>query len=70
MNLCLGGEVAHATSIVKYASKSSFSEHVHTRGQEFIVLDGVFQDEHGDVPAGSYVRNPSHSHHQPGSEEG
>ncbi|MEP0357231.1 cupin domain-containing protein [Paraglaciecola sp.] len=66
----VGNEVARATSIVKYAPKSSFSPHVHTGGEEFIVLEGVFQDEHGDFPAGTYVRNPPQSSHQPGSDEG
>jgi len=49
----IGGEVARATSIVRYAPGSHFSPHVHTGGEEFIVLEGVFQDEHGDFPAGS-----------------
>jgi peroxiredoxin (alkyl hydroperoxide reductase subunit C) len=34
------------------------------------VLEGVFQDEHGDFPAGSYVRNPPTSGHAPGSTPG
>ena len=34
------------------------------------MLDGVFQDEHGDYPAGSYVRNPPTSRHTPGSAPG
>ena len=34
------------------------------------MLDGVFQDEHGNYPAGSYVRNPPTSRHRPGSEPG
>ena len=34
------------------------------------MLEGVFQDEHGDYPAGSYVRNPPTSAHTPGSEPG
>jgi anti-sigma factor ChrR (cupin superfamily) len=34
------------------------------------VLDGVFQDEHGDFPAGSYIRNPPQSRHTPGSASG
>lgn len=66
----VGGEVARATSIVRYASGSQFSAHVHTGGEEFIVLDGVFQDEHGKFPAGSYIRNPPQSKHQPSSETG
>jgi len=66
----VGGEVARATSIVRYAPNSKFSAHVHTGGEEFIVLEGVFQDEHGDFPAGSYIRNPPQSRHTPGSDEG
>ncbi|MBL4907315.1 MAG: cupin domain-containing protein [Sneathiella sp.] len=66
----IGGEVARATTIVRYAPGSAFSPHTHTGGEEFIVLEGVFQDEHGDYPVGSYVRNPPTSSHTPGSEEG
>jgi hypothetical protein len=66
----IGDEVARATSIVRYAPGSLFSPHVHTGGEEFLVLDGVFQDEHGDFPAGSYIRNPPQSRHRPGSGSG
>jgi len=66
----IGGEVARATSIVRYAPGSKFSAHTHTGGEEFIVLDGVFQDEHGDFPAGTYVRNPPTTSHTPGSDAG
>jgi anti-sigma factor ChrR (cupin superfamily) len=63
----IGGEVARATSMVRYAPKSKFSPHVHNGGEEIFVLEGVFQDEHGDFPAGSYIRNPPESSHTPGS---
>jgi hypothetical protein len=66
----IGDEVARATTIVRYAPGSHFSSHVHTGGEEFIVLDGVFQDEHGDFPVGSYIRNPPGSSHTPGSDQG
>jgi anti-sigma factor ChrR (cupin superfamily) len=66
----IGDEVARATSIVRYAPGSAFSPHVYTGGEEFLVLDGVFQDEHGDFPAGTYVRNPPTSRHTPASENG
>jgi hypothetical protein len=66
----IGGEVARATTIVRYAPGSRFSEHTHTGGEEFIVLSGVFQDEHGDFPEGTYVRNPPTTAHTPGSEAG
>lgn len=66
----IGDEVARATSIVRYAPGSHFSAHTHGGGEEFLVLDGVFQDEHGDYPAGTYVRNPPTSSHTPGSDTG
>ena len=66
----IGEEVARATSIVRYAPHSAFSPHTHDGGEEFLVLDGVFQDEHGDYPAGTYVRNPPTSRHTPRSEAG
>jgi len=61
----IGGEVARATSLVRYAAASSFPAHEHALGEEFLVLDGVFSDEHGDYPAGTYVRNPPLSRHTP-----
>ncbi len=66
----IGDEVARATSIVRYAPHSHFSAHTHGGGEEFLVLDGVFQDEHGDYPIGTYVRNPPTSSHTPGSKPG
>jgi|SRR5579883_1997416 len=66
----VGDEVARATSIVRYAPGSHFSAHTHGGGEEFLVLDGVFQDEHGDYPAGWYIRNPPTSSHTPGSASG
>lgn len=66
----IGDEVARATTIVRYAPQSAFSQHIHTGGEEFIVLDGVFQDEHGDFPQGTYVRNPPTTAHTPRSDLG
>ncbi|MDC1223851.1 cupin domain-containing protein, partial [Ascidiaceihabitans sp.] len=66
----IGGEVARATTIVRFAQGSQFSEHTHAGGEEFIVLDGVFQDEYGDFPTGTYVRNPPKTAHTPRSSMG
>jgi anti-sigma factor ChrR (cupin superfamily) len=66
----IGAEIARATTIVRYAPGSAFSPHTHDGGEEFFVLDGVFQDEHGDFPKGSYVRNPPTSRHIPRSAPG
>ena len=46
----IGDEVARATSIVRYAPGSHFSPHTHGGGEEFFVLEGIFQDEHGEFP--------------------
>ena len=64
------GENDRVTTIVRYAPNSSFSAHVHSGGEEFIVLDGIFEDDYGDWPAGSYIRNPPQSKHTPGSKPG
>jgi anti-sigma factor ChrR (cupin superfamily) len=66
----IGDEVAIATSFVRYRSGSHFARHEHERGEEFLVLDGVFADEHGAYPVGTYVRNPPGSAHAPFSEPG
>ncbi len=66
----IGDEVARATTIVRYAAGSAFSAHIHSGGEEFIVLEGVFQDEHGDYPVGTYVRNPVGTKHTPRSDDG
>ncbi|HAW93792.1 MULTISPECIES: cupin domain-containing protein [unclassified Arsukibacterium] len=65
-----GGEVARATSIVRYAAGSGYSSHTHDGGEEILVLEGVFSDEHGDYPAGTYLRNPPGTSHQPFSRNG
>lgn len=66
----IGDEVARATSLVRYAPGSFFSPHEHGGGEEFLVVDGVFSDEHGDYGPGSYLRNPVGSSHKPFSREG
>jgi len=65
-----GGEVARATSLVRYAAGSRFERHEHGGGEEIFVLDGVLSDERGDYPAGTYIRNPPGSSHAPFSAEG
>lgn len=66
----IGEEKARATSIVRYAPGSRFARHGHPGGEEFLVLKGTFQDESGDFPAGTYVRNPPASGHAPRSDAG
>lgn len=66
----VGAEVARATTLVRYQPGSAFSPHVHTGGEEFLVLEGTFEDEHGQFPVGAYIRNPPLSKHQPSARNG
>ncbi len=66
----VGGEAGRVTSIVRYDAGSSFPVHDHPMGEEILVLDGVFSDEHGDYPAGSYLLNPRGFRHAPFSRQG
>jgi anti-sigma factor ChrR (cupin superfamily) len=61
----IGEEVARATTIVRFAPDSAFDAHTHGGGEEYLVLAGVFSDESGDYPAGTYVRNPIGTSHTP-----
>ena len=65
-----GEEIGRATTIVRFASNSSFPMHSHGGGEEFLVLEGVFSDENGDYGPGTYIRNPVGSQHTPYSREG
>jgi len=66
----IGGEIARATSLVRYAPGSRFPVHSHDGGEEFLVLEGTFSDAQGDYRAGTYVRNPVGSRHAPWSHQG
>ena len=63
-------EAGQVTSVVRYEPSSRFHAHDHPDGEEILVLDGVFSDEYGDWPAGTYLLNPEGFHHAPFSDEG
>ncbi|AHF01959.1 cupin [Thiomicrospira aerophila AL3] len=63
-------ESGRTTSVVQFMPGSAFPPHRHPQGEEIFVLEGVFSDERGDYPAGSYLRNPPGSQHAPFSKEG
>ena len=65
-----GLESGHTTSFVKFEPGSSFPPHQHPHGEELYVLEGVFSDENGDYPAGTYIRNPPNSGHRPFTKAG
>ena len=66
----MSAESGHKTSFVWFSPDSCFPAHAHPLGEEIYVLDGVFSDQHGDYPAGSYLRNPPGSSHRPFTKEG
>jgi anti-sigma factor ChrR (cupin superfamily) len=63
-------EAGQVTSIVRYEPNATFHTHAHPDGEEILVLDGVFSDEHGDWPAGTYLLNPEGFRHAPFSRDG
>ena len=63
-------ESGQVTSVVRYDSNSSFPEHDHPQGEEILVLEGVFSDQQGDWPAGTFLLNPEGFRHAPFSRPG
>ena len=66
----MGDEFARATKLVRYAPGSSFSTYIHKGGEECLVIEGVFQDEHGDFPVSTHVPNPVYPKHTPRADNG
>ena len=66
----LSPESGHKTSFVRFLPGSYFPAHAHPLGEEIYVLEGVFSDQYGDYPQGTYLRNPPGSSHKPFSKEG
>ena len=56
------------TALVRWAPDTRFNPHTHVGGEEILVLAGVFRDEHGAYPAGTWIRSPHLSHHRPFTE--
>jgi anti-sigma factor ChrR (cupin superfamily) len=63
-------ESGQVTSVVRYDAGAAFPVHDHPDGEEILVLEGVFSDEHGDWPAGTWLLNPEGFRHAPFSKEG
>lgn len=58
------------STLVRWAPQTFFNPHRHYGGEEIFVMDGVFEDEHGRYPAGSWIRSPHMSLHKLFSQEG
>ena len=70
LELCGGVESGRVTSIVRYDAGSRFPPHEHPDGEEILVLEGTFADEHGSYPAGTFLLNPDGFRHAPRSDDG
>jgi anti-sigma factor ChrR (cupin superfamily) len=57
-------------ALVKWDAGTYFQPHMHLGGEEIFVVDGVFEDEFGAYPKGTWLRNPSGSRHMPFSKSG
>lgn len=66
----IGAEVARATSFVRFGPSSFFPFHRHGGGEEVFVIDGIFEDEYGSYPAGTYLRDPVGTSHTPFTKDG
>lgn len=58
------------STLVRWAPNTYFNPHRHYGGEEIYVVDGVFADEYGTYPKGSWIRSPHLSMHTPYSKEG
>ena len=70
LDLAGDAEASRVTSVVRYEPDSAFHSHPHPDGEEILVLEGVFSDEHGDYPAGTFLLNPEGFEHAPHSQDG
>ena len=58
------------TAMVRWAPGTSFNHKYFFTTVVPMRVEGVFSDEHGSYPAGSWLRSPHLSQHQPFSREG
>lgn len=63
-------EAGRVTSLVRFDANSEFPLHDHPGGEEILVLEGTFSDEHGDYGAGTYLLNAEGFSHAPFSKPG
>ena len=61
---------AEHVALVRWAPGTVFNPHTHFGGEEILVLEGSFEDEHGTYPKDSWVRSPSMSRHHPFTKDG
>lgn len=52
-------------ALVRWLAGEKFRPHVHVGGEEIYVISGEFIDEQGRYPAGTWIRSPHMSRHNP-----
>lgn len=57
------------TALVKWPKDEKFIPHQHWGGEEIVVLQGTFIDEHGEYPKNTWIRSPHLSEHFPHVDE-
>ena len=61
-------QTEHA-AMVKWEPNTVFNAHKHWGGEEILVIEGVFYDENGSYPKGTWIRSPHLSQHKPFTKE-
>ena len=57
-------------ALVRWDPDTRFKPHTHPGGEEIFVLNGLFEDEQGVYPQGTWLRNPPYSQHLPFTHDG
>ncbi len=57
-------------ALIRWQPDTYFPEHTHSGGEEILVLEGIFEDDFGQYPTGTWIRSPHLSKHKPHSKEG
>ena len=63
--LTLHQHEAEQVALVRWPAGARFQRHRHFGGEEIYVISGELRDEHGTYPAGTWIRSPHGSEHQP-----
>jgi len=56
-------------AMVRWPADEHFQSHIHVGGEEIYVVTGELIDEHGRYPAGTWIRSPHMSQHNPWVEQ-
>lgn len=63
--MSLHQHLGESVALVHWPAGEHFQPHTHMGGEEIFVISGEFIDEHGRYPAGTWLRSPHLSRHNP-----